>query len=184
MWNELELKIKIDIKCNPLKSRLEPFVGEGNKNADIFVVFDSITKSMSACKSIIPSDECKMLKTIFEFSKINFDDCFFTTLNRYYNPNIIEYEERNTCMKFLLEEIYLVKPKYIVVVGEEIFNFMYMYYTKKKKNKKYVDIVKNVGTVFDFYGIPLIPIYDMSYISKAKLEEKRKLVQVLKEIKK
>lgn len=184
MWNELELQIKIDNKCNPLKSKLDPFIGEGNKNADILVVFDSITKSMAACKSIKLSDEVKKLKTVLEFSKINFNDCFFTTLNRYYNPNIIEYEERRNCMKFLLEEIYLVKPKYIIAVGENIFNFMYMYYTKKNINKKYVDIIKNVGTIFDFYGINLVPIYDIGYISKAKVEEKRKLVQILREIKK
>lgn len=184
MWKELELQIKIDSKCNPLRSKDSPFIGEGNKKANILVVFDNITKSMSNLGSIKLSDEGKMLKTIFEFSKINFDDCFFTTLSRYYNPNIIEYSERHSCIKFLLEEIYMVKPEYIVAVGENIFNFIYMYYTKKKKNKKYVDIIKNVGTIFDFYGMKLIPIYDIGYISKAKVEEKRKLVQVLKEIKK
>lgn len=182
MWKELELQIKICDKCNPHGLKTSPIIGEGNKNADIVVVFDSISKSMSDSKSIIFSEECKSLKPILKFVKIDFDNCYFTTLTKYYNKGIIGYEERYSCMKFLLEEIYLVEPKYIVVVGENLFNFIYTYYTNKKTNKKLIDITKNVGSVFDFYGIKLIPIYDMEYISKASNEEKRKLVKVLKEM--
>ncbi len=39
MWKELELQIKICDKCNPLGLKTSPIIGEGNKNADIVVVY-------------------------------------------------------------------------------------------------------------------------------------------------
>ena len=109
MWKELELQIKICDKCNPHGLKTSPIIGEGNKNADIVVVFDSISKSMSDSKSIIFSEECKSLKPILKFVKIDFDNCYFTTLTKYYNKEIIGYEERYSCMKFLLEENLMVE---------------------------------------------------------------------------
>ncbi len=180
MWEEIEKDIKLYDECNYLHLDQDPIMGIGNKNAKIMVVFDKVTHSMNEKSNILNSIEYEKLKVIFDFVKINIDDCYFTCFNKYYNKmQSIEFKDRKYSMSIFLKEMYLVEPEYIVSVGEDIFNYLYKYYTHKENN---VDILKNVGKIFEFYNKKLIPIYDIEYIGKLNRDKKRELAQVLKEI--
>ncbi|WP_067141422.1 hypothetical protein [Oceanivirga salmonicida] len=180
MWNEIEKDIKLYEECNYLNIDQEPVHGIGNEKAKVVIVFDKVTHSMFEKRGILDSFEYEKLKVIFDFAKIDIKECYFTCLNKYYNKmQSIDYDKRKYAMSIFLKEIYLIEPEYIVSIGEDIFNYLYKYYTKKETN---IDILKNVGKIFGFYGKKLVPIYDIEYISKLSKEKKRELIKVLKEI--
>lgn len=182
MWEELEKEIKLYDESNLLKIELEPLYGVGNRNAKFLFLFDQVTNSMNENKSIKKSNEFDKLSLILDFVKIDINNCYFTCLNKYYNKmNKIDFENRKYDISLFLKELYLIQPEYIVTVGEDVFNVLFTYYTTK--NNK-VDILKNVGKIFDFYGKKLTPIYDMEYVSKINNDKKRELVNILKEINK
>lgn len=182
MWEELEKEIKLYDEVDILKLGTEPFLGIGNRNAKILILFDQVTDSMYENKSILKNKQIDKLTIIFDFIGININECYITCLNKYYNKmNKIEDKNRKYAISTFLKEVYLVQPEYIITIGEPVFNYLFRYYTKKEEN---VDILKNVGKIFDFYGKKLVPIYDMEYIPKLKKEDKTKLVKILKEINK
>lgn len=177
MWDELETGIKI-------YSKSKPFFGEGNRDADIMVIFDHVTDKMNEINQIKGSQEYNILKKIFDFVKIDVNKCYYTTLIKYYTENIIENIFRKESMEYLLYEIYLVKPKYIICIGEEIFNHLYKYHEKKDTDKLLIDISKCANEVFDFYGILLIPLFDMSKIKNMTNKQKKEMVDILRGINK
>lgn len=176
MWEELETDIKIYAQNVPL-------FGEGNKNAKILILFDHPTKEMNDVRQIRVGKEYDILKTIFEYVGIDIKDCYYTLLVKYYIPNLIEDSVRKESMKYLLKEIYLVDPDYIICIGEEIFNYIYKYYTKKREeNKLLVDISQSIGNIYELKGMKIVPMYDMYKIKNLKKVEKQKIVDVLKGI--
>ncbi len=163
MWEEIEKDIKLYDECNYLHLDQDAILGIGDKKSNIIIVFDKISHSMKESNSIIRSVEYNKLKIILDFINVDINNCYVTCLNKYYNKmQDISYDDRKYAMSIFLKELYLVNPKYIICVGEDIFNYLYRYYTGKE-NK--VDILKNVGKIFEFYNLNLIPIYDIEYIS-------------------
>lgn len=86
-------------------------------------------------------------------------------------------------MKYLIEEIYLINPKYIISIGEGLFNFIYRYYMNDY-NLSYVDIRKVIGLPYDFYNIGLLPIPDIEYIKRLPNDNKKILYDSIKELNK
>lgn len=181
MWEELDEEIKLCIDCNPSKSKIEHLLGEGNREAKVVVIFDNITESMINSKSILKSEEVKFLDLILNFSNIKKEQCYYTTLVKYYNSSYTMEKERIASIPYLIKELTLINPEYIIVIGENLFDFLFKYYTNS--NEK-VDVVKNVGKIFNFYGTMMIPIYDLAYIKNLKPKDKKKMVDILKEINK
>lgn len=185
MWEELEIAIKLNKKCNVENNKSMLFMGQGKiEKPDIMVIFDHPSQDMLEKKSIIDSNEYNILKPIFDYVKIDLNNCYFTTLVKYYNNNIVKDEQRDASMGYLLEEIYLLDPKNILCIGEDLFNYLYKYYTKKNdlynKDKLLVNIHKNVGDMFNFYDIPLIALCEVDKIKKLNRDIKNKLVNSLK----
>lgn len=177
MWDELETSIKIYSKGNV-------FFGEGDKNADIMVVFDHPTQKMNETKQIKASNEYNVLKKIFDFVNIDIETCYHTFLVKYFSTTLVEEAQRKESLKYLLDEIYLVNPKYIICIGEDAFNYLYKYYAKNDTNKLVIDISKCIGKAYDFYGILLIPLYDMSKIKSLSNKQKKEMVEILRRINK
>lgn len=177
MWDELETSIKI-------YSKGATFFGEGEKESDIMVVFDHPTEKMNETKQIKASNEYNVLKKILDFVNIDIDKCYLTFLVKYFSLNLIEESQRKEGLQYLLDEIYLVNPKYVICIGEDVFNFLYKYYTKNDTNKLVIDISKCIGKAYDFYGILLISLYDMSKIKGLSNKQKKEMVEILRRINK
>ena len=80
------------------------------------------------------------------------------------------------CNEFLIAQIALINPEYIVTVGERATKSLL-------ENEGNEDIKDLVGKVFDFYGkIKIVPIYDISYLFKATDKEKWKLIKILEKL--
>ena len=102
--------------------------------------------------------------------------CYFSTLtNCYKADNIIEEENISACSVFLDTQIALVNPKYIISVGERP--------TKALIKSQKVDIKKMFGKEYDYFGITVIPIYDIDYfLNKTTDKEKWKIANIFANI--
>ena len=177
MWDDLKLEIDMCAKCVLEKVRIKPIIGEGNKNADILFVLDSISEEEDNKQKLLADKNGEYFKKFLEYSKIDIEKCYFTTLTKCSSHgNIIEQESILQCNEFLITQIALINPKYIVTVGERATRSLL-------ENDEKEDIKDLVGKVFDFYGeIKIVPIYDISYLFKATDKEKWKLIKILEKL--
>ena len=176
MWNDLKLEIDICTKCILEKTRINPIVGEGNKKAEILFVLDSISEEEDVKQKLLIDRNGKYFKKFLEYSKLDLKKCYFTTLTKCYKAdNIIEEENISACSVFLDTQIALVNPKYIISVGERP--------TKALIKSQKVDIKKMFAKEYDYFGITVIPIYDIDYfLNKTTDKEKWKIANIFANI--
>ena len=177
LWNDLEMEINICSKCNLERTRMNPIVGRGNKKAHIMFVVDDISEVEDRKEELLVDKDGEYFRKFMEFSKFDIDDSYFTTLSKCSaHRELVSEETRLLCSEYLMAQIALVNPKYIIAVGEEVTNYFL-------PNEKITDIRNIVGNKYLYMGdITIIPIYDLSYLFKADSKEKWKLVSILKEL--
>ena len=177
LWNDLEMEINICNKCNLERIRKNPIVGRGNKNAHIMFVLDDISEVEDRKEELLSDKNGEYFKKFMEFSEFNIDDSYFTTLSKCSSHGeLISDESRMLCSEYLMTQIAIINPKYIVAVGEEVTHFFL-------PNEKITDIRDIVGNTYSYIGdITVIPIYDLNYLFKADSKEKWKLVNILKKL--
>ena len=150
---------------------------KGNKNADILFVLDSISEKEDRKQKLLADKNGEYFKKFLEYSKIDMEKCYFTTLTKCSShSNLIDEDSILKCHEFLIAQIALINPKYIVTVGERT--------TKSFLQNEIKEDIRNlVGQMYDFYGeIKIIPIYDISYLFKATDKEKWKLIKILEKL--
>ena len=177
MWNDLKLEIDICTKCILEKIRIKPIIGEGSKNADILFVLDSISEEEDNKQKLLADKNGEYFKKFLEYSKIDIEKCYFTTLTKCSShSNLINEDSILKCHEFLIAQIALINPKYVVTVGERA--------TKSFLQNEIKEDIRNlVGQMYDFYGeIKIVPIYDISYLFKATDKEKWKLIKILEKL--
>lgn len=157
MWENLEVEVNICERCNLGKNHENVrIVGQGNKEAEIFFLFDEISKKEAENKLLLEDKNGKLLNKFFKYSNLDIQRCYFTTLTKCYkDDNIVEGKHIKACSGFLDTQIVLIKPKYIISVGEKPTKALI-------KNQK-IDMKKMFGNKYDYFGITVIPIYDISY---------------------
>lgn len=181
MWEEIEKEIKLYDECNYFNLDDDAILGIGNKKAKYLILFDSVTESMYENKGIEKSKEFEKIKLIFNYCEINLDNCYFTCLDKYYTKNEkIDFDKRKFSMSIFLKELFIVKPEYVITIGENVLNYIYYYMTNKKDK---INILKSVGNIFSIGNINIVPIYDMEHISKLDNKKKKELADIIKEIK-
>ena len=177
MWDDLKLEIDMCAKCVLEKIRIKPIIGEGNKNADILFVLDRISEEEDNKQKLLADKNGEYFKKFLEYSKIDIEKCYFTTLTKCSShSNLINEDSILRCHEFLIAQIALINPKYIVTVGERA--------TKSFLQNEIKEDIRNlVGQMYDFYGeIKIVPIYDISYLFKATDKEKWKLIKILEKL--
>lgn len=175
MWNDLGMEIEICSKCILERSRRKPIVGKGNKNAEILFLMDFISEEEDKKGELLSDDKGEYFKKFLEYSNLELDNCYFTTLTKCGSKGeLVNKESIKQCKEFLIGQIALLKTKYIVTVGEVV--------TRELLNTK-EDIRNMVGKTYNYYGgIKIVPIYDKSYLFKATGKEKWQLVEILKKL--
>lgn len=175
MWNDLEMEIGICNRCILEKTRKNAIPGKGNKKAKILFVMDSISEEEDSRGELLGDKKGEYFKKFLEYSRLNLSRCYFTTLTKCSSHGeLIEKENIDACHDFLIGQIALLNPEYIIAVGENPI--------KKLLDTK-EDIYNMVGKVYEYMGdIKIIPIYDKSYLFKAKDKEKWQLIKILEKL--
>ena len=118
-WEELEIVIKDCNKCKLCTGRKNIVFGTGNKNADIMFIGEGPGADEDIQGEPFVGKAGQLMNKAFEALGIKREDVYIANIvkcrppqNR--NP---EKDEANACMDYLRNQVLLVKPKIIVLLG-------------------------------------------------------------------
>ena len=118
-WEELEEAIKDCNKCKLCSGRKNIVFGTGNKNADIMFIGEGPGADEDIQGEPFVGKAGQLMNKAFEALEIKREEVYIANIvkcrppqNR--NP---ETDEANACMDYLRNQVILVKPKIIVLLG-------------------------------------------------------------------
>lgn len=118
-WEELEASIENCNKCKLCKTRLNIVFGTGNKNADIMLVGEG--PGADEDKQGIPfvGKAGKLMDKAFEGLGIEREKVYIANIVKCRPPanRVPEDDEAEACLNYLRNQVILVKPKIIVLLG-------------------------------------------------------------------
>ena len=118
-WEEIEKSIENCQKCKLCKTRQNIVFGTGNKNADLMFIGEGPGADEDRLGEPFVGRAGKLMDLAFEIVEIKREDVYIANIvkcrppqNR--NP---EDDEAKACMDYLRNQVILVKPKIIVLLG-------------------------------------------------------------------
>jgi len=127
MNQELE-KIKQDVikctKCDLCKTRTNSVPGKGNFQSDVIFVGEAPGRNEDKNGEPFVGIAGKKLSIALEEANISRDSIYITNVVKCRPPNnrVPSTIERNTCQEYLKQEISIIKPKIICILGNTAFN--------------------------------------------------------------
>ena len=118
-WEELENSISNCNKCKLCQKRTNIVFGVGNKNADIMFIGEG--PGADEDKQGIPfvGKAGQLMNKAFEALGINRSDVYIANIVKCRPPSnrVPDKEEAEACLNYLRNQVILVKPKIIVLLG-------------------------------------------------------------------
>lgn len=118
-WEELENSIKGCKKCKLCTTRTNIVFGCGNKNADIMMIGEGPGADEDREGIPFVGKAGKLMNNAFEGLKINRDEIYIANIVKCRPPQnrVPEEDEARACLDYLRNQVILVKPKIIVLLG-------------------------------------------------------------------
>jgi len=127
MKQELEI-IKENVikctKCDLCKTRTNAVPGKGNFQSDVIFVGEAPGRNEDRNGEPFIGVAGKKLSIALEEAGISRDDVYITNIVKCRPPNnrVPNTDERDTCKEYLKQEISIIKPKLICILGNTAFN--------------------------------------------------------------
>jgi len=111
-------------KCDLCKTRTNAVPGKGNFQSDVIFVGEAPGKNEDKNGEPFIGVAGKKLSIALEEAGISRDDVYITNIVKCRPPNnrVPSTSERNTCQEYLKQEISIIKPKLICILGNTAFN--------------------------------------------------------------
>ena len=113
--------------CDLSKSRKNVMFGEGNFNAEIMFISDNINFTQESSNNLFSGRSGELLSNMIEkVLLIPKSKIYFTNLVkcRPYNNKKITSIEAHTCLFYLKKEIELIRPRIVVTLGIDAYNYL------------------------------------------------------------
>ncbi len=127
MSQELE-KIKQNVikctKCDLCKTRTNAVPGKGNFQSDVIFVGEAPGRNEDKNGEPFIGVAGKKLSIALDEAGISRDEVYITNIVKCRPPNnrVPKTSERETCQEYLKQEISIIKPKIICILGNTAFN--------------------------------------------------------------
>jgi DNA polymerase len=127
MTQELEI-VKQNVikctKCDLCKTRTNAVPGKGNFQSDVIFVGEAPGKNEDKNGEPFIGVAGKKLSVALDEAGISRDDIYITNIVKCRPPNnrVPTTNERDTCKEYLKQEIAIIKPKLICILGNTAFN--------------------------------------------------------------
>jgi DNA polymerase len=144
--------------CQLSKSRTNVVFGEGNTNAEIMFVGEAPgSNEDSTGKPFVGRSGELLTKMIEKVLLIHREDVYITNIVKCRPRDNAEPTptEAHTCQPYLLKQIELIQPKFIVALGATAYHYL---------SGDETNISKVRGTIHKQDGYTLIPTYHPSYL--------------------
>ena len=156
--NSLHVSVTSCHLCDLSKSRKQSMSGYGNEEASLMII-DSVVsgnedESSSYYAGRAGSSLRKMVENVLELS---IEDVYYTHAVKCkpLNSNKPSESEYNSCKPYLFKQIELIKPKVIMVLGEDAYNLFSQ--TKEEFNQ-----VR--GHIVDLKDYKIVPLYHPQFL--------------------
>ncbi len=177
-WEELEESIKGCNKCKLFSTRQNIVFGVGNKNTKIMFIGEGPGADEDRLGEPFVGRAGKLMDKAFQIVGINRDEIYITNIvkcrppgNR--NP---EEDECQACMNYLRNQVMLIKPQMIVLLGSVAL--------KHILGKEY-GITASRGKWVEKKGIKYMPTWHPAALLRdetKKIDFIKDLMQVMKEL--
>ncbi len=111
-------------KCELCKTRTNAVPGKGNFQSDVIFVGEAPGRNEDKNGEPFVGVAGKKLSIALEEARITRDEAYITNILKCRPPNnrVPKTSERNTCQEYLKQEISIIKPKIICILGNTAFN--------------------------------------------------------------
>lgn len=118
-WEELEKSIENCNKCKLCTNRSNIVFGQGKKDADIMFIGEGPGADEDAQGIPFVGKAGKLMNMAFEGLGINRDEVYIANIVKCRPPQnrVPEQDEADSCLNYLRNQVILVKPKIIVLLG-------------------------------------------------------------------
>lgn len=158
--------------CELSKTRKNILFGEGNTNTSIMFIGDEPTKSEDELNSFFVGKSGELLSKMIEnVLPLKKEDVFITNLVKCRSSNGVEKSHYNSCSAYLHKQIDLIKPKLIVTLGENT----YQYLCNDKQNFNQVR-----GKIVSFKNYMLLPTFSAGFLIRNPSSKKEAFADMLK----
>lgn len=119
-WSKIDSDIKQCEHCQLHKARKQAISGRGNRSADIMFVFLAASADDDKAGVLCSGESEALFSRMLAAIDIAFDDVYITALLKCSVPlnHTVSPKEIQSCNIYLKQQIQLVKPKLIVILGE------------------------------------------------------------------
>lgn len=111
-------------KCDLCKTRTNSVPGKGNFQSDVIFVGEAPGRNEDRHGEPFVGAAGKKLSAALEEAGVSREDVYITNVVKCRPPNnrVPNTKERGTCQEYLKEEISIIKPKIICILGNTAFN--------------------------------------------------------------
>jgi len=111
-------------KCDLCKTRINAVPGKGNFQSDVIFVGEAPGRNEDKNGEPFIGVAGKKLSIALNDAGISRDDVYITNIVKCRPPNnrVPKTNERDTCQEYLKQEISIIKPKIICILGNTAFN--------------------------------------------------------------
>ena len=146
-------------KCELCQTRTNSVPGKGNFQSDVIFVGEAPGRNEDKYGEPFVGAAGKKLSAALEDAGMSRDQVYITNVVKCRPPNnrVPNSDERNTCQEYLREEISIIKPKMICILGNTAFNSIlggseitkYRGKVVRKDNQMYFLTVHPAATIYN-----------------------------------
>jgi len=169
-------------KCELCKTRINSVPGKGNFQSDVIFVGEAPGRNEDEKGEPFVGVAGKKLSAALEEAGISREEVYITNIVKCRPPNnrVPNTVERETCKDYISQEISIIKPKIICVLGNTAFNSMLGGSEITKFRGK---IVRKSNQLYFLTVHPAATIYNQELITVLNNDIK-KLFDIIRELKK
>lgn len=141
-WEELEQSINDCKKCKLCSNRKNIVFGTGNKNADIMFIGEGPGADEDAIGEPFVGKAGQLMNKAFEALEIKREEVYIANIVKCRPPQnrVPEKDEAEACMNYLRNQVILVKPKIIILLGSTALkNILGQDYSITKERGKWIE---------------------------------------------
>ncbi|ABX12952.1 uracil-DNA glycosylase [Nitrosopumilus maritimus] len=168
-------------KCDLYKTRTNSVPGKGNFQSDVIFVGEAPGRNEDKNGEPFVGAAGKKLSAALEGAGVSREDVYITNVVKCRPPNnrVPNTNERDTCKEYLKNEILIIKPKIICVLGNTAFNSVLGGSEITKFRGK---LVRKDNQLYFLTIHPAATIYNQELISTLN-EDIKKLFNLITELK-
>jgi len=169
------------IKCDLCKTRTNAVPGKGNFQSDVIFVGEAPGRNEDKNGEPFIGVAGKKLSIALDEAGISRDEVYITNIVKCRPPNnrVPSTDERDTCKEYLKQEISIIKPKIICILGNTAFNSILGGSEITKFRGK---VVRKDNLLYFLTIHPAATIYNQKLIDVLK-NDIIKLFELIKELK-